>query len=57
MDEILLENGPTDVLVNNAGIGLHGSIEEMPISEFKAVFETNVFGAVCQKVKYRPHKL
>lgn len=47
MDEILLENGPIDVLVNNAGIGLHGSIEEMPISEFKAVFETNVFGAVC----------
>lgn len=46
MDEILLENGPIDVLVNNAGLGLNGSIEEMPISEFKDVFETNVFGAV-----------
>jgi NAD(P)-dependent dehydrogenase (short-subunit alcohol dehydrogenase family) len=46
IDEILLENGPIDVLVNNAGIGLNGSIEEMPISEFKAVMETNFFGAV-----------
>ncbi|RAI90183.1 SDR family oxidoreductase [Algoriphagus yeomjeoni] len=50
MDEILLENGPIDILVNNAGIGLNGSIEEMPLSEFKAVFETNLFGAVrCMK--------
>lgn len=46
MDEILLEHGAIDVLVNNAGIGLNGSIEEMPLSDFKSVFETNVFGAV-----------
>lgn len=44
--QILKENGPVDILVNNAGIGLNGSVEEMPISEFKAVFETNLFGAV-----------
>lgn len=42
----ILKNGPIDVLVNNAGIGLNGSIEEMPISDFKAVMETNFFGAV-----------
>lgn len=46
MDEILIENGGIDILVNNAGIGLNGSIEEMPISDFKAVFETNFFGAI-----------
>lgn len=44
--DIIKKNGPIDVLVNNAGIGLNGSIEEMPISDFKSVFETNLFGAV-----------
>jgi len=43
---IIRKFGSIDVLVNNAGIGLNGSIEEMPISEFKAVMETNFFGAV-----------
>ncbi|MFN3997378.1 SDR family oxidoreductase [Algoriphagus sp.] len=44
--QIMQDYGAIDVLVNNAGIGLNGSIEEMPISEFKAVMETNFFGAV-----------
>ncbi len=44
--DIIEKNGPIDVLINNAGIGLNGSIEEMPISDFKSVFETNLFGAV-----------
>ena len=44
--EIHQKYGPIDVLVNNAGIGLNGSIEEMSISDFKAVMETNFFGAV-----------
>jgi len=43
---ILLQNGPIDVLVNNAGIEYHGSIEEVPLADFKAVMETNYFGAV-----------
>lgn len=43
---LLKRYGTIDVLVNNAGIGLNGSIEEMPISDFKAVMETNFFGAV-----------
>ena len=44
--EIHQKHGVMDVLVNNAGIGLNGSIEEMSISDFKAVMETNFFGAV-----------
>lgn len=45
-NSLLKRYGTIDVLVNNAGIGLNGSIEEMPLSEFKAVMETNFFGAV-----------
>ena len=43
---IIKENGPVDVLVNNAGIEYHGSIEEVPLADFKAIMETNYFGAV-----------
>jgi len=38
--------GPVDVLVNNAGVGVHGSVEELPIAEFKRAMETNFFGAL-----------
>jgi len=38
--------GALDVLVNNAGICPLGPIEEMPLAEWKAIFETNLFGAV-----------
>jgi NADP-dependent 3-hydroxy acid dehydrogenase YdfG len=36
--------GRIDVLVNNAGYGCVGALEEVPDSEIRAVFETNVFG-------------
>ena len=38
--------GAIDVLVNNAGIERNGSIEELPLSEFRVVMETNYFGAL-----------
>ncbi len=38
--------GPVDVLVNNAGIEVHGSVEETAIEDFRAVMETNYFGAI-----------
>jgi NAD(P)-dependent dehydrogenase (short-subunit alcohol dehydrogenase family) len=37
---------PIDVLVNNAGIERHGSVEELPIEAFIATMNTNYFGAV-----------
>jgi NAD(P)-dependent dehydrogenase (short-subunit alcohol dehydrogenase family) len=47
---IIQENGPVDVLVNNAGIEMHGSIEELEMADFKAVMETNYFGLIrCTK--------
>src|SRR5450755_1063378 len=41
---IYKQAGQIDVLVNNAGVERNGSIEELPLSEFRAVMETNYFG-------------
>ncbi len=38
------ESGGVDVLVNNAGYGSYGSLEEVPIEEGRRQFEVNVFG-------------
>jgi len=40
------DHGPIDVLVNNAGVERMGSVEELPVAEFKAAMETNYFGAI-----------
>src|SRR5579864_6904930 len=44
--EILNQRGQIDVLVNNAGVGMMGPIEEAPLAEFRQVMETNFFGAL-----------
>jgi NAD(P)-dependent dehydrogenase (short-subunit alcohol dehydrogenase family) len=44
--QALGQSGRIDVLVNNAGIGVHGSVEELPLSEFRRTMETNFFGAL-----------
>jgi NAD(P)-dependent dehydrogenase (short-subunit alcohol dehydrogenase family) len=39
--------GPIDVLINNAGYGHEGTLEESPLSEMQRQFDVNVFGAVA----------
>lgn len=42
----ILASGPVDALVNNAGVECMGSIEETPLSDFRACMETNYFGVI-----------
>jgi NAD(P)-dependent dehydrogenase (short-subunit alcohol dehydrogenase family) len=39
--------GHIDVVVNNAGFGLFGALEELPNEELRREFDTNVFGAIA----------
>ena len=41
---IAKEFGGLDILINNAGVGIFGSVESMSVEDFRAVLETNVFG-------------
>lgn len=43
---MLKSDGPIDVLVNNAGVEARGSVEELSLAEFRAIMETNYFGAI-----------
>lgn len=40
-------SGPIDVLVNNAGIGVVGAFEAMPMATMREVFDTNTFGVLA----------
>ncbi|MBT8237647.1 MAG: SDR family oxidoreductase [Croceitalea sp.] len=44
--KIIAQEGRLDVLVNNAGVGITGPIEETPIEEIQKAFDTNFYGAV-----------
>jgi len=46
--------GPVDVLVNNAGYGHEGVMEESPLEEIRRQFDVNVFGAVAMMKAFLP---
>jgi NAD(P)-dependent dehydrogenase (short-subunit alcohol dehydrogenase family) len=47
INEVVSKYGCIDVVVNNAGKGIAGPIEETPLSEIQEVFETNFIGPVA----------
>ncbi|HEY0208811.1 oxidoreductase [Acerihabitans sp.] len=53
--EVEANVGPLDVLVNNAGYGHEGVMEESPLDEMRRQFNVNVFGAVAMMKAVLPY--
>ena len=54
MDEIISKEGRVDVLVNNAGYMIFGTLEDLTLEELRDQFETNFFGIVRMIQKTAP---
>ena len=52
---ILAKEHKIDVLINNAGMGITGPIEDTPTEEMRNVFNTNFFGAIDMMKSVLPH--
>ena len=46
MRDVFNEFGEIDVLINNAGVGISGALELLPIEEIKKIFDVNYFGVL-----------
>jgi len=55
ISEIIENEGKIDILINNAGVGITGPLEEIPSSEIKNNFETNFFGPIEMMKAVLPH--
>ena len=47
VQQILTEVGRIDILINNAGVGITGAVEELPTEQLHTVFATNLDGAIA----------
>jgi NAD(P)-dependent dehydrogenase (short-subunit alcohol dehydrogenase family) len=52
--EVEASVGPVDVLINNAGYGHEGVLEESPLTEMRRQFDVNVFGPVAVTKAFLP---
>jgi NAD(P)-dependent dehydrogenase (short-subunit alcohol dehydrogenase family) len=55
IQSIIAQAKRVDVLVNNAGVSLLGSVEETSIAEAQSLFDTNVFGILRTTQAVLPH--
>lgn len=55
VDQVIAKAGTIDVLVNNAGVGITGPLEEIPADEIRNNFETNLFGPIEVMKAVLPH--
>ena len=46
VSKIIATSGRLDIVINNAGVGISGPLEEIPMEEIKNNFETNFFGPI-----------
>lgn len=46
VNEVINIEGRIDILINNAGVGMRGAVEEASLHETKNLFDTNVFGSL-----------
>lgn len=54
-DQVIQEEGKVDVLINNAGYAVYGTVEEVPIDMARRQFEVNLFGLASLTQKIIPH--
>lgn len=55
IEDVISKEGKIDVLINNAGAGITGPIEEIPEVEIKRNFDTNFFGPINVIKAVLPH--
>jgi len=55
VETIIRAEGRLDILINNAGYGAHGAVEDVPIEEARRQFEVNVFGLARLTQLVLPH--
>lgn len=55
VDRIIADQGRIDVLINNAGYGQYGALEDVPIAEARRQMETNVIGLARLTQLCLPH--